>query len=336
MVVDAAALQDRRQRLQGDLGEAPNRAGRLPHATEQLPRVPDRRHCQRADALDGVLGGPGHPADVVAQHRLDEPLGVEHHRFGCLRHRAQFGAFRGEVEQRQPELDGALAVGDGVVQLLNEHRLASGQAVEQEIAPQRPVLVEVGHALPTCDLQDVLPVRRLRHTEPPQVERQVEVRVDDHARGFQAGRALDHLRAQYRRQPGGPFVAIGEAVPVGAGVHHQDAQDRRPHDGVVGGHPPGCEVPAAHPPGFGDGLAAPQCLGRSLFGGDLFGGCLVGGRRGRRSFSSGRGLFGGSLFGWNLFSRSLFGGNLFGRSFLRGRLLGGGFVLLAVRHVSSY
>ena len=72
----------------------------------------------------------GHPADVVADHRLQEALGVEHHRLGCWRHRAEIGALRGEVEQRQPQLHRTLAVGDGVVQFLDHHRPAAGQTLQ--------------------------------------------------------------------------------------------------------------------------------------------------------------------------------------------------------------
>ena len=274
-----------------------------------------RRHRQRPEAADGILGGAGHPADVVADDGLHEALTVQQHRLGRRRHGAQVGALLGEVQQRQPELDRALPVSDGVVQLLHQHRLSAGQPLQQRHPPQRPVLVEVGHALAAGLLEDVLPRRALRHAEAAHMKGQVEVGVHHDAGRFQAGRALHHLRAQHRGQPGRALVAVGELVPVGALVEHQHAQDGGSHNRIVGGHPPGGEIPAAQSAGSGDGLPAAQRLGR------LLGRCFLG-----------RGLLdGGRLLGRGFLRRRLLRRGLGGQSILGRR----GPVLRAVRHVSS-
>ena len=190
-----------------------------------------------------IFGCPSDPSHVVAQHRLEEPGRVEHGGLRCGRHRTQIGSFGREVEQRKTELDRTLTIGDRVMQLQDQRRAATGQALQQSHLPQWAVAVEVGHALPARIFEHIRPGRPLGHAETADVEVQVEVRVDDHARSLNSDRSLYDTGPQDRRQAGGPLVAFLEDLPVRTLLQDQQADHGGAHDRVVGGHPPRREIP---------------------------------------------------------------------------------------------
>ena len=88
-----------------------------------------------------------------------------------------------EVEQHHRQLDGADAVGDRVVELLDDGRLAVDQALDHGELPQGPRPVEALHPDRLGQVEQRAPVARRGSAHATQVVVEVEVGVDDPAEG---------------------------------------------------------------------------------------------------------------------------------------------------------
>ena len=102
-------------------------------------------------------------------------------RLGGVGHAARVAGLALEVEQHHGELDAADAVGDRVVELLDDGRLAVGQALDHGELPQRAGPVEALHADRLGQVEQGAPVARRGRAHPAQVVVEVEVGVDDPA-----------------------------------------------------------------------------------------------------------------------------------------------------------
>ena len=137
------------------------------------------------------------------------------------------------------------AVGQRMVELDDERRLAALDAFDQGDLPQRAGPVEGGHRRPARERQDRVPRAWRGSGDPAQVEVQVEMRIVAPPGDGEAERGLDDALAERGHQPGYPVDALDEHVPVGCAVEPVDDDDRRAERGVAF-HVPGERVARPH------------------------------------------------------------------------------------------
>ena len=256
------------QRVQGDLhhGEMPGHRP-LPHEGGQGAAVRRGRPVDRPGHRHGVAGlaeGVARGADHGGDRRLGLAPGQQR---GAPGDRADGAGDQGEQVRRlgrrhgrqltklggfalpvghQPEhAHGPDAVGQGMVELDDERRLAAVDALDQGDFPQRAGPVEGGHRRPARERQYRVPGAWRGSGDPAQVPVQVEMRIVAPPGDGEAERGLDDALAERGHQPGYPVDALDEHVPVWCAVEPGDDDDCRAERGVAF-HVPGERVARPH------------------------------------------------------------------------------------------
>ena len=194
-----------------ELGHDPQRGARQradhPHGAAELLGERPHQQLDRARELTGA-------AVVDGRRAVDGDVGPV-------------------VEQGEGELDPADAVGERVVDLLDERGPAVGQALHDGELPQRALTVEGGHGDGLRDRQHRREVARLRGLDPAQVVREVELGVGDPAGRAEAEGGRDDPLAEAGHVDDGLLQAGHESLPVGGLVEEADGGDRRAEHRVV-------------------------------------------------------------------------------------------------------
>ena len=217
------------------------------------------RH-RAAGRFDGIACGADHggdrrPGPAPGQHRSglgDRADGAGDHGNQVRRlvrrhgwHRTQVGRFALPVGHQSQHAHRPDAVGQGMVELDDERRLAALHAFDHGDFPQRAVPVEGGHRRPAGQRQYRVPRAGRGSRDPAQVPVQVEMRIVAPPGHGEAERGLDDALAERGHQPGYPVDAVDEHVPVGGAVQPVDDDDRRAERRVAF-HVPGKRVARVH------------------------------------------------------------------------------------------
>ncbi len=241
----AAADHHRGHRSVGDGRHPADRRDGVPGL---LPRGPGLGHGALGEverAAHGRDGQVGAAAQGVGQVRVRDVADADVLRLGRRRGvRLVRVGLRPELEQAQAHHHRGLAVGDGVVQLEQEGRLAARQALDERRLPQGAVVVEVRQAHAPGVVEQLAPAGTVRQPVPPQVHVHVEVGVDGEAGGREPQGAEQRAHAQGRDEQGEPIDPLSQARPVGGRLEDRQGHDRRPHRGVAAGRAEGGRVPA--------------------------------------------------------------------------------------------
>ena len=109
--------------------------------------------------------------------------------------------------------------------LLDERRSAVGHALHERELPQRSAPVEAGHGGGLGHVEHGAQIPRSGAARPTEVERQVEVLVDDPTGRSDAERCVDDALAQAGQEPADPLHAGHETVPARGPVELGDGHD---------------------------------------------------------------------------------------------------------------
>ena len=169
--------------------------------------------------------------------------GTQFQSLGCWRYWTEVKSLGRNVDQRRPQLHGALPIGDRVVQLGDQCCPTTGQAFQQRHLPQRPIAVEVSHPLAAALVQNVLPGGAFRHEKTAQVEAEVKVRIHDQSWVGDTNGSFDQALAQDWHHPAGSVVTINKPFPVRRLLQHQATDHRRSHHGILAGRKPRGVIP---------------------------------------------------------------------------------------------
>ena len=186
--------------------------------------------------------GVEHPARIVHQGVADQARDAQVLAVGRVGHGRVDGDLPDLIEEQQGQLHAADTVGEAVVELHDDCRPAVGQPFHDGGLPQRVRRVERRHGIPPCELHDLLPGRK---GFPPEVPRQVEVRVEGPAGRGQPQRRLHHPLPEHGQLPGEAGGTCGQAGGIRRAVESEDRDDRRAQGGVPL-HVPGERVAVAH------------------------------------------------------------------------------------------
>ena len=138
-----------------------------------------------------------------------------------------------EVEVLQRHLHPALTVGDRVVHLRDERRLAPAQALDDGELPQRTRPVERVERDQRPQVEQLAHRPRLGQRDAPHVDVDVEPGVVGPCRCGQVDRRRVDPPPQAWDVPGRPLHARPQAVEVGRTVEHRDRPERRREVGVL-------------------------------------------------------------------------------------------------------
>jgi hypothetical protein len=222
---------------------------------------------RRTTELDGVLGQAGHLRGVAGQggralhgatgdaqgaaELVGEGVDGGLHQVpgDRLRHRPVGGDGLGGVARQVDELlrhpDAALAVGDGVVELLHHGAAPALQALDDHELPEGAGAVEGRVDEGRGQVQQLPQRTRRRQGDPAQVVVQVEVGLLAPLRRGQPAEGGDHPLVQARDHRHRPLQPGAEAVGIRRDVEHGDVGDRGaqvrvllevPHQGLDVGH----------------------------------------------------------------------------------------------------
>ena len=162
-----------------------------------------------------------------------------------LGHGSEVAGIGLDVEQQAGDVHAAHAIGQRVMELHHQRRLAAVEPLDERVLPQRPISIEAGHPGLAGELQDRRQRLRRRRLEPADVPRQVEVGIDHPARRGQPKRRRHHPVPEPGRQPGRALQSIRQPVPVRRAVEDQDGDHGRAQQRIVL-HVPGERVAVAH------------------------------------------------------------------------------------------
>ncbi len=138
-----------------------------------------------------------------------------------------------EVEELQRHLHAALAVGDRVVHLLHQRRLAAAQALDDDELPQRPHPVERVVDEQRGDVEQLAHGARLGQGDAPHVVVDVEVGIVDPRRRGEVHRGRLDPPPQPRHGPRRSLHPGSQGVEVRRAVEHRDGAERRREVGIL-------------------------------------------------------------------------------------------------------
>ena len=182
---------------------------------------------------------------VVAERIPGQIDGAEVLSHRCLGHRSEVAGIGFDVEQQSRDVHATDAIGERVVKLHHERRLAALEPLDERELPQRPITIEARHPGLASELQDGRQRLRGRRLEPADVPRQVEIGIDDPTRRGQPQRRRHDPVPKPRRQPRAALEPLRQPIPVRAAIQQQHAHDRRPQQRVLL-HVPGERITVAH------------------------------------------------------------------------------------------
>ena len=205
-------------------------------AAREVDRTPDGRH-----------GEVGPPPEVVREIGQRDVTQTDILRVRCVRGRRLVRIRVGpELEQRQSDHHRRVSVGDRVVQLQQEGGLTLRESLDERRLPQRTIGVEIGEAHPTGIVEQTAPAGTLGQPIPPQVEIEVEVRIDGEARGREGERSIQRPHAQSGDEQTQALDARPQTLPVRCTVEHGQGNDGRAHRRITAGGSERRGVPPAH------------------------------------------------------------------------------------------
>ena len=140
--------------------------------------------------------------------------------------RRRLGSVAFEVEELQRQLHAAFAVGDRVVQLLDQSRLAAAQAVDDDELPQRSGAIERIAGDEAGQVEQLTHRAGLRQGDVADVVAQVEVAVGDPRRRREVDRRRLHTLAESLDHVHGALHARQQPVEVGRAVENRDRGER--------------------------------------------------------------------------------------------------------------
>ena len=205
-------------------------ASRLAHLLDDADRQPQPAHQEVAQRLGARRRRRTADRAVVAAVDGFGPSGV------AL-----------EVEVLQGHLHATDAVGDGVVHLLHERRLAATEPLDDGELPQRAGAVEQVDHGQRRQIEQLAQAPRLGQGDPPHVVVDLEVRIVDPQGRRQVGRGRLHTPPEPRHRSDRPFHPRPEPVEVRRTIEHRDVPERRrqvrvlleaPHQPFGVAHPP--------------------------------------------------------------------------------------------------
>ena len=188
--------------------------GRVGEEVPDLAEDPER-HAQRA--------GEELAEEVLARHGLRRLVHARDH-LGVERWR--LGRVALEIEELQRQLHAGLAVGDRVVQLLDQCRLAAAQALDDRELPQRAGAIERVGRDQAGEVEELAHRAGLRQRDPAHVVVDVEVWVVDPHRRGEVRRHRLHPLSQPLEHVRGSLDALDELVEAGWPVEHRDVGER--------------------------------------------------------------------------------------------------------------
>ena len=196
-------------------------------------RSPPTSRSRTASAPDGDGGPPTGPSSL--RSTASGPAASRSKSRYCKRH-----------------LHATDSVGDRVVHLLHERRLATAQPLDDGELPQRAGAVErVDHGQ-RRQVEQLAQAPGLGQGDPANVVVDLEVRVVDPERRREVGRGRLHTPPEPWHGGDRPFHPRPEPVEVRRAIEHRDAPERRRQVGVLleAPHQP---LGVAHPPFVGVG-----------------------------------------------------------------------------------
>ena len=207
---------DRRQRVGHRRDEARDRLAGRDRLGDGFAGVPQRVRHVADRGGEVTLGEVEQLRPVVAERipgQIDGAEALAHRRLG---HRSEVAGVGFDVEQQSRNVHATDAIGQRVVKLHHERRLAALEPLDERELPQRPITIEARHPGLASELQD----RRQRlggcRLEPANVPRQVEIGIDDPAGRGQPQRRQHDPVPKPRRQPRAALEPFRQPIPVRA------------------------------------------------------------------------------------------------------------------------
>ena len=207
------------------------------------------RVAQEAEAAVGGASDHAEPAAQLVREGVDRGLdeaGVDRRGYGAIGSDRLGGVAR-DVDELLRHADAPLAVGDGVVELLDHGGAAVFETLDDEELPERARAVERGAHERGGEVEQLSHRPGAGQRRPAEVVVEVEVGFVTPLRRGEPAQGGDHPLAQPRHLHRGPLEPAAKLLRIGGLVEQGDVGDRRaevrillevPHQRLDVGHPP--------------------------------------------------------------------------------------------------